>query len=142
MKNYAPFQLWMYATIGRIWVVCRVPCAKVVSATLSEGFPTPTSKSLLRNEMRVCKYNRRYSLDISIKRSISAYSLILRIFLQRAQCSHCKRCISYSNSVCPSVRPSVRLSVCPSVTRRYFVKTTARSTVQFAPLDSKMCLGL
>ena len=27
-------------------------------------------------------------------------------FLQRAQCSHCKRCISYSNSVCPSVRPS------------------------------------
>ena len=32
-------------------------------------------------------------------------------FLQRAQCSHCKRCISYGNSV----RPSVRLSVCPSV---------------------------
>ena len=31
-------------------------------------------------------------------------------------------------SVCPSVRPSVRLFV----TRRYCVKTTARSTVQFA----------
>jgi len=42
----------------------------------------------------------------------------------------------------PSFRPSVRLSVCPSVTRRYCVKTTARSTVQFAPLDSKMCLVL
>jgi len=27
-------------------------------------------------------------------------------FLQRAQCSRCKRCISYSNSVRPSVRPS------------------------------------
>ena len=26
--------------------------------------------------------------------------------LQRAQCSHCKRCISYSNSVRLSVRPS------------------------------------
>jgi len=51
-------------------------------------------------------------------------------FLQRAQCSHCKRCISYSNSVCLSV------------TRRYCVKTTARSTVQFALLDSKMCLVL
>ena len=38
----------------------------------------------------------------------------------------------------PSVRPSVR----QSVTRRYCVKTTARSTVQFAPLDSKMCLVL
>ena len=33
-----------------------------------------------------------------------------------------------------------RLSVCPSVTRRYCVKTTARSTVQFALSDSKMCL--
>jgi len=29
-------------------------------------------------------------------------------FLQRAQCSHCKRCISYGNSVCPSIRLSVR----------------------------------
>jgi len=34
------------------------------------------------------------------------------VFLQRAQCSHCKRCISYGNSVRPSVRPSVCLSVC------------------------------
>ena len=38
--------------------------------------------------------------------------------------------------------PSVRLSVCLSVTRRYCVKTTAHSMVQFAPLDSKMCLFL
>ena len=38
----------------------------------------------------------------------------------------------------PSVCPSVRLSV----TRWYCVKTTARSMVQFAPLDSKMCLVL
>ena len=34
----------------------------------------------------------------------------LRRFLQRTQCSHCKRCISYSNYVCLSVCPSV----CPS----------------------------
>ena len=40
------------------------------------------------------------------------------------------------------VRLSVRPSVCPSITRRYCVKTAARSTVQFAPLDSKMCLVL
>jgi len=32
--------------------------------------------------------------------------------------------------------------VCPSVTRRYCVKTTARSKVQFALSDSKMCLVL
>jgi len=41
-------------------------------------------------------------------------------------------------SVCLSDRPSVR----PSVTRRYCVKTTARSTVQFALPDSKMRLVL
>jgi len=34
--------------------------------------------------------------------------------------------------------PSVRLSACLSVTRRYCVKTTARSTVQFALSDSKV----
>ena len=62
-------------------------------------------------------------------------------FYSAPQCSHCKRCISYSNSVRPSVRLSVRLSVRPSVTRRYCVKTmassTARSMVQFARSDSK-----
>jgi len=44
--------------------------------------------------------------------------------------SHCKRCTSYDNSV--------RLSVHLFVTRQYCVKTTARSTVQFALSDSKM----
>jgi len=53
---------------------------------------------------------------------------------QCSQCSHCKRCTSYNNSV--------RLSVCLPVTRRYCVKTTARSTVQFALSDSRMCLVL
>jgi len=41
-----------------------------------------------------------------------------------------------------SVRPSVRLSVCQSATCQYCVKTTARSTVQFALSESKMCLVL
>jgi len=67
-------------------------------------------------------------------------------FYSAPQCSHCKRCTSYSNSVRLSVCPSVRPSVCPSVrlsvTRRYCVKTTARSTVQFSLSDSKMCLVL
>jgi len=51
-----------------------------------------------------------------------------RNFYSAPQCSHCKRCTSYGNSV--------RLSV----TCRYCVKTTARSTVQFARSGSKMCL--
>ena len=41
-----------------------------------------------------------------------------------------------------SVCLSVRLFVRPSITRRYCLKTTARSTVQFALSDSKMCLVL
>jgi len=48
------------------------------------------------------------------------------MLLQRAA----MRCTSYSNSV--------RLSVRLSVTRRYCVKTTAGSTVQFALSDSKI----
>ena len=62
----------------------------------------------------------------------------LYCFYSAPQSSHCKRCTSYSNSVRLSVRPSVRLSV----TGRYCVKTTARSMVQFALSDSKMCLVL
>jgi len=62
------------------------------------------------------------------QRMLSSYS--------SPQCSHCKRCTSYGNSVC------LCLSVRPSVTRRYCVKTTARSTVQFALSDSIMCLVL
>jgi len=53
-------------------------------------------------------------------------------FYSEPQCSHCKRCTSYSNSV--------HLSVRLSVTHRYCVKTTARNVVQFALSDSKMCL--
>ena len=62
------------------------------------------------------------------------YISVFIYFYSAPHCSHWKRCTSYGNSVC--------LSVCPSVTRRYCVKTTARSTVQFALSDSKMCLFL
>ena len=49
----------------------------------------------------------------------------------------------FASAVLATAIPSVCLSVRPSsVTHRYCVKTTARSTVQFAPLDSKMCLVL
>jgi len=45
-----------------------------------------------------------------------------------------------ASAVLATAIPSVCLSVCPSVTRRCYVKTTAHSTVQFALSDSKMCL--
>ena len=44
-----------------------------------------------------------------------------------------RNCIA--SAVLATAIPSVRLSV----TRWHCVKATARSTVQFAPLDSKMC---
>ena len=52
------------------------------------------------------------------KRTLSYLSVA---FLQRAECSHCKRCISYSNSVCPSVRLSVRPSHSGIVSKRRHV---------------------
>jgi len=53
-------------------------------------------------------------------------------FYSATQCSRCKRCTSHSNSVRLSVCPSVRLFV----TRWYFVKTIARSTVQIENVSS------
>ena len=44
--------------------------------------------------------------------------------------------------IASAVPRQFRLSVCPSVTHRYCVKTTARSKVQFALSDSNMCLVL
>jgi len=55
-------------------------------------------------------------------------------FYSTPQCSHCKRCTSYSNSILPSVRPSV----CQSVTHRYCVKTTTRSMVHGCSLHCQI----
>ena len=56
--------------------------------------------------------------------------------------SHYESVFTAHRNVLATVIPSVCLSVRLSVTLRYYVKTTARSTVQFALLDSKMCLVL
>ena len=57
-------------------------------------------------------------------------------FYSAPQCSHCKRCTSYGNSMC--------LSVCPSVCHTPVLCQIdgTYSTVQFPPLYSKMCLVL
>ena len=68
----------------------------------------------------------------------SLYYLVLVLF---AFC-YSARNARIASAVLATAIPSVRPSVCLSVTRRYCVKTTACSTVQFAPSDSKMCLVL
>ena len=64
-------------------------------------------------------------------------SLIELLFTARAMLA-----LQAASVVLATAIPSVCLSVRLSVTRLYCVKTTALSTVQFAPLDSKMCLVL
>jgi len=124
-RNMAKFGS-LTAEIGSgVWASARLcgveqrapPIFDRAAITLGSG---PHSSWVLK-----CNYDYSYNL-----KKIHIYSA--------SQYSHCKRCISYGNSVCLFVRPSV----CLSVTRRYCVKTTARSTVQFALLDSKMCLVL
>jgi len=69
------------------------------------------------------KFGSRYLLDRLSEGDnidhIGSPGIAVYRFYSAPQCSHCKRCISYGNSV----RPSVCLSVSPSVTRRYCVKT-------------------
>ena len=71
---------------------------------------------------------------------ISALRLIrtlkLRNELLKSRPNYSKRNARIASAVLATAIPSVRPSVCLSVTRRYCVKTTARRTVQFAPLDS------
>jgi len=76
--------------------------------------------------------SRNWLIAASIIPRSESNQVCIKRFYSAPQCSHCKRCTSYSNSV--------RLPICLSVTRRYCVKTIARSTVQFALSDSKMCL--
>jgi len=68
------------------------------------------------------------------------------IALHTAQNFHClitaRRNAGIASAVLAIAIPSVCLSVHLSFTRRYCVKTTARSTVEYALSDSKMCLVL
>jgi len=68
----------------------------------------------------------------------AAYQTATRTFGSFLQ----RRNARIASAVLATAIPSVCPSVCLSVTRWYCVKTTVRSTVQFALSDSKMCLVL
>jgi len=90
-----------------------------------------TLNDLQRRNGVILRYFREFGyLPGALRKSSRSLSHLLMssCFYSAPQCSHCKRCTSYSNSVCLSVCLSAR----PSVTRSYCVKTTARSMVQFA----------
>jgi len=101
----------------------------VVFIKIWHAFPTilKFTKSLVKTYMLLPH-------AVNFRRFCFFGAVSLCFFCSAPQCSHCKRCTSYGNSV--------RLSVCLSVTRWYCVKTTARSTVQFALSGIEMCLVL
>jgi len=70
------------------------------------------SLSCLQQLLYICEDELQW-LDLTINARKSACIRIGPRFYSVPQCSHCKRCTSYDNSVCLSVR----LSVCPSHAR-------------------------
>ena len=71
-------------------------------------------------------------------------TLLLHFYCHNCFSHHCCGLVftARRNRIASAVLATSIPSVCLSVTRRYCVTTTARSTVQFALSDSKMCLVL
>jgi len=134
---------WQWHQLDHMQIICTLLQTDNHTSTsplrFQAGCPScspANSIKALKSHMAVVDYSLQAGLRKLLIFIVNIASSFTE-FLQRAQL-HCKRCISYGNSVRPSVRLFVRLSV----TRRYCVKTTARSTMQFSLLDSKMCLVL
>jgi len=81
-----------------------------------------------------------FSLWVSIMYTLILVGLVPHSSVGLVFTTRCNARIA--SAVLATAIPSVCLSVRLSVTRRYCVNTTARSTVQFALSDSKMCLVL
>jgi len=80
---------------------------------------------------------RSVALCVRCDGTFDYYLLLIycSVFFDRIFTAH--RSARIASAVLAASIPSVHLSVRPSVTRRYCVKTTARSTVQFAPQIAK-----
>jgi len=68
-----------------------------------------------------CRVNPEWLLRTALFHRSAGGSFSLSDFYIAPQCLHCKRCTSYSNSVCLSVCPSVRLSHADIVPKRRHV---------------------
>jgi len=93
------------------------------------------------------------SIDQTVRPYVKRFALCYRtvVCLSILSCLYCGKTVGLIKmklgtqvGLCPGhiVLDEDSASVRLSVTRRYCVKTTARSTVQFALSDSKMCLVL
>ena len=90
-------------------------------------------RSLHHGYLPPCKIFFRLDKGFRFRGCSTSHTIVYSatLFYSMLQYTHCKRCISYGNSVCPSV--------CLSITSQYCVKTTACSTMQFVLSDSKTC---
>ena len=122
MSNPRPIVCLCGSVYLCVMCVCLCLC---LSARIS---PEPHARSL-RNFVHVVSFGM-FTISRIVYRREGVF------FLQRAAM------LALQSAVLAIAIPSVCLSVCMSVTRRYCVKTTAHSTVQFALSDSKMCLVL
>ena len=95
--------------------------------------------------MCMCSYHRCWTVNVTdqwICFLIPVYGITVTLSDAELVFFTARHSVSIASAVLATAIPSVCLSVRPSITRRYCVKTMACSTVQFALSDSKMCLVL
>jgi len=99
------------ANSTKLWELWQHECYLCWASGRSLASPISCMRTAELN--RVCCEHHIYYIDIftindntRMTESLDVTSENTVRFLQRTQCSHCKRCISYSNSVCLSVCPS------------------------------------
>ena len=107
-------------------------------ATLSQYIDTTRNFERQLIALQLCRWHflNNETLQQTFRPVLSKLSKRRQIYVLYAHFYSARNCIA--SAVLATAIPSARLSV----TRRYCVKTTARSTMQFSPLDSKMCLVL
>ena len=95
-------------------------------------------KPLYTHYRVICCDNDNLQWAFSIVMTVMKILTIVSPLLQRVSiASYAKRCISYDR-FCPTVRPSYRPNVWPSVTVRYHAKTTLATIMRSSLEDSPM----
>ena len=67
------------------------------------------SFELARFYVQCATFDREFYFTSRLKNLSVVYTFCIKRFYSAPQCSHCKRCTSYGNSVCPSVCLSIHL---------------------------------
>jgi len=121
-------------------MACEQDAEDEALANVPEDFLDPIMGDLMRDPV-ILPSSGKILDRATIARHILRYIFLCYSFIL-CDIFTVHRNANIASAVLATAIPSVCLSVCLSVTCWYCVKTTARSTVQFALSDSKMCLVL